>query len=410
MPSLKSNLIWNTVSSVTLLASGFCLSVVAARILGPNALGEYQMILLAVAFLPQLITLGYDKYFASKELNDDKIEFFVIKIILLCLFEVVVGSLLLIWFVPFSSERSWEFKTFIVLMICGLTACMNLTKSYFVFSGDGVSWYKLNSKFTLGSSIVKVFALVFVKTYLVLLVVDFTRSLFEVLVNCKKIKYNYCLASIKPSQNFKIFFFKTYKKSICLMLAGLAIATYTKVDLLMLELIEGSKSVGIYSVAANTALIFNGIVSAWSLDWIPWLEDRSKCVKLKKLCLSFGLLSSVIMIASPNIIGMIYGSQYIDSGAIFRILGVGQMGFMACTLSSRYAEQKGFARLQLQRTAFGAIINIILNIIMIPNLSYYGAAMATVAAYYATFLVTPFLPDGYSIYKKTLSPEIVTKN
>ena len=63
------------------------------------------------------------------------------------------------------------------------------------------------------------------------------------------------------------------------------------------------------------------------------------------------------------------------------------------TASSQYLIAEGYTKLSMVRTGAGAIVNIILNIILLPRYGIMGAAYATLAAYFiATFFVI-FIPQ-----------------
>ncbi len=81
---------------------------------------------------------------------------------------------------------------------------------------------------------------------------------------------------------------------------------------------------------------------------------------------------------APNIIQLFYGAEFLQSSsvlvihiwaAIFVFMGV-------ATLPCFIAE--GLTDLTLRRTLLGAVINVVLNLLLIPRYTVVGAAVATV--------------------------------
>jgi len=70
-------------------------------------------------------------------------------------------------------------------------------------------------------------------------------------------------------------------------------------------------------------------------------------------------------------------------GSVFVFLGVA---------SGQVLIAEGFNKLTFVRTGIGAIINIILNFILIPKMGMMGTAIATVIAYLAAAFLILFIP------------------
>lgn len=176
-----------------------------------------------------------------------------------------------------------------------------------------------------------------------------------------------------------------------LMFSGMAVMVYLRVDTIMLGQMFGDESVGIYSVATRLSELWyflpSAIVSSVSPAIIEYksLEEALYEQRLQKLFtimtgLAYAIAIPMTILATP-IVMIMYGQEYIASGSVLAIhiwasvfvfLGVGK-GIWIVT--------EGLTRFALVSTLCGAIVNILLNLFLIPRYREVGAAIATVISY-----------------------------
>jgi PST family polysaccharide transporter len=71
---------------------------------------------------------------------------------------------------------------------------------------------------------------------------------------------------------------------------------------------------------------------------------------------------------------------------------------------------EGLTGLYLQRTVMGAVLNVLLNLVLIPLYSSMGAAIATVVAYgFAAFVANAFDPRTKRIFQVQLNSMILRR-
>src|SRR5690606_25623499 len=96
--------------------------------------------------------------------------------------------------------------------------------------------------------------------------------------------------------------------------------------------------------------------------------------------LSIGI-AVIITFASPVLYRILYTEEYYEGAQILSIhVWAGVFVFLG-SASGQYLIAEGYTKLALTRTAVGALINIILNIMWIPVFGIKGAAWATLIAY-----------------------------
>lgn len=175
------------------------------------------------------------------------------------------------------------------------------------------------------------------------------------------------------------------------LLAGVAITIYVKIDQIMLGQMMGNQSVGIYSSAVRISEVFYFIPVMITASVFPAIMDakkQSEILYYDRLQKLFNLMVWIsIFVALPmtflssEIIKLLFGAAYAKAGpvlsvhiwaAIFVFLGVA---------STKWYIVENRQILSLQRAALGAITNVFLNLLLIPNYGAIGAAWATVVSY-----------------------------
>jgi polysaccharide transporter, PST family len=176
-----------------------------------------------------------------------------------------------------------------------------------------------------------------------------------------------------------------------LILSGLSVMLYMKIDQLMLGEMIGDKAVGIYSAAARISEAWYFIPMAISSSTAPSIFAAKKTseelyyAKIKKLIRSMTFISIIVTIpmtvSAGFLMSTLFGSEYAESGSILAVhIWASIFVFMGVATSTWFIAE-GLNALSLQRTLLGAITNIILNFILIPHYQGMGAAIATVISY-----------------------------
>jgi len=91
-------------------------------------------------------------------------------------------------------------------------------------------------------------------------------------------------------------------------------------------------------------------------------------------------------ILAPLLVEMLFGVNYASSAAILRVhIWAGVAVFLGVA-SSQYLTAEGQQKMSLYRTLTGLIVNVALNVLLIPTYGAMGAAIATLVSYFvATF-------------------------
>ena len=176
-----------------------------------------------------------------------------------------------------------------------------------------------------------------------------------------------------------------------LMLSSVAVMLYMRIDQVMIKEMLGADDVGQYSAAIKISEIWFFIPIVINNSVFPAIinakakGERFYYKRLQQL-LSF-LIWMAILIAlpiyfvSPFIITSLFGAEYFLAASVLSIhIWSGVFIFMNNT-AGKWHITENLTKLSLIKTASGALINITLNIILIPKYEIIGAAWATLITY-----------------------------
>lgn len=175
--------------------------------------------------------------------------------------------------------------------------------------------------------------------------------------------------------------------SIPLSLSAIMMGINYNFDLLMLGFLQGAEVVGWYSAAYKVVLLILGMVTLFHLGIFPTIAQYFERSKREFEELIKNTLKATVMLAlpigiigtlfAPLIIGLIYGSGYENAIVPLQIL---IWAIVVIIIRTNYKlvlvvadKQKQY----LQLIFIASLVNIGLNLLLIPRISLIGAAIAT---------------------------------
>lgn len=186
------------------------------------------------------------------------------------------------------------------------------------------------------------------------------------------------------------------KDSWPLIISGIVITIYMKIDQVMIKEMLGEVQVGYYASAVRLceAWYFLPVVVTSSLfPAIITAKNNSKLLYQSRLQKLYDLLAWIaIAIALPTtffskfIIQLLYKPEFLPAAPVLTIYIWAGIGTFLGIASSQYLITENLTKIAFYRTTIGMIINIILNFILIPLYGITGSAIATLISYFfATF-------------------------
>ena len=210
-----------------------------------------------------------------------------------------------------------------------------------------------------------------------------------------------------------------------LIFYSLAVTVYMKIDQLMIGQIAGDEILGIYAVAARISEAVYCLPIAIISSLTPALieakeEERSlyhaRFQRLFSLMVLIGISASLfISLTAVPIINYFYGAAYANAG---NVLAVHIWSFVFVCLGvaqSVWVTNENLQVTFLIRALCGSLINIFLNLALIPKYGAMGATVSTLFSYVViNYLFNAIQPETRHIFKMQskafLLSQLVLKN
>lgn len=178
-------------------------------------------------------------------------------------------------------------------------------------------------------------------------------------------------------------------------LAAFAAYMVLKVDLLMVQSMMGAKQTGYYAVASGLADILYMLPTAVGAILFPRLSALSdmheKWHLAKRMTWSLAammcaLTATAALVANP-VIRMLYGPAFSPAIAPFVVLCGSMVLYGANTVVSCYLASIGFPMFCVYAWAGVSLLNVGMNLVMIPSYGIRGAAMSSLVCYGSILLL-----------------------
>ncbi len=175
-----------------------------------------------------------------------------------------------------------------------------------------------------------------------------------------------------------------------IIFSSMAIMVYMRLDMVMLKMMQGEIAVGLYAAATRISEVWYfiplAIVSSVSPAIMRAKDDPDLFYgRLRKLfslmTLSACTIGTIVALLSGTIVRILYSNSYRGAGPVLAVhVWASVFVFLGCA-QSPWDITKNLLKLSMFRTALGAVINVAMNLYLIPRYSAMGAAIATVVSY-----------------------------
>jgi O-antigen/teichoic acid export membrane protein len=388
------------------------LGVWIARYLGPEQFGLLSYAQSFVGLFAVTATLGLDSIVVRELVKNKNIKEGILGTVFFLKFIGAFASIILLLIaVNFTSNDYYTNILIFIISSSVIFQAFNVIDFYFQSEVLGKYIVYANTISLLISSLIKILLILSSASLLsfvwVILFDSFVLAFGFLYFFIKKSKVN--IKNIKFQREIAI---SLLKDSWPLFLSGIVISIYMKIDQVIIKQLLGAEEVGQYAAASrlSEAWYFIPMVIASSLyPAIISAKNKNKETYHSRLQNLYDLLvwlsiaiALPITFLSDTIIDLIYGSQYDKSGSILMIhIWTGVFVFIGVVFSG-YLTIENQTKKAFYRTLLGAILNVILNYLLIPIYGIKGAAMATLAGQ----LTSNYL---YDIFDKELHGQLKMK-
>lgn len=386
-----SNTLWLLSEKACRLLFGFFVSVWVARYLGPEDFGLLNYSLSFVFLFSVFSNLGLDqviiKEIVKKETSEKTILGTAITI-------KTLATLLLFYPLIFISLYIFDIdkNTHSLIYILSLGVFFQTLYIFDLYFQAKVKSRKSVSVFLFALILSNLLKIILIKAKLG--VHYFSAVLtFEMAITAGGLSFLY-LKGLKPGQlQAKFKFSKNLAKRLIqeswpLIISGLLVSVYMKIDQVMIGNMLTKKEVGEYAAALKFTEVWYNIPMTFCASLFPAIinakinkgerEYFSRVEKLMSILVLPSILLSLIMTSISDIfIEFIYGGQYEQAASILQVHIWNSVFVTMGLVSGKWFVAEGLTRLTLRRSIIGCVANIILNYFLIPSYGGLGAAYAT---------------------------------
>ena len=387
---------WLLTDKATRLVIGLVIGIWMARVLGPAQFGQFNYALAYVALFSSVATLGLDGIVVRNLVHTPDAK----NLILGSAFILkVIGSLLAISLcvisIFFVEPESPKMQMLVVIISAGmLFQALDVVDFWFQS--------RVTSMYTVIAKIPALFVFFCARILLLLstaslIAFAWVQSL-ELLLGAIGLVVAYQRLGDRATAWRPLYKYAMtlIKESWPLILAGLSVMLYMKIDIVMLGKMSGDRETGLYSAASRLSEGFYFVPMIIASSLTPMLlraralgtaQYKQSLLNLYVLMVRLSLMIAIpFAILAPLFIEVLFGDNYADSAAILRVHIWAAVAVFLGVASSQYLTAEGQQKMSLYRTLTGLIVNVVLNVLLIPTYGAMGAAIATLVSYFvATF-------------------------
>ncbi|MBR9879739.1 MAG: flippase [Gammaproteobacteria bacterium] len=413
---LAKNSIYLLCDKVFILFSGLVLSIYTYRELGPEQVGILNSAQSYWALFGFLLSLGLESVLVQLSVNNKNNKLlptaFVMKLIG-SLLGAGLSLVIAVWF----QDRVDFLIALLFYALGGVFSSFNVVDCFFQAQGRSDVGVKCRVFAKLVSYALHIYFLATGKTLIYFAFVTFFYNVvlsvsygwfYKYSYGLKLISFNRSSVSISLAK-------KLFVKSYPLMLASIAVPIFMQSDVVMINSMLGGEEAGYYSAATKLIIPLNLFSTALVTAFFPYLVSlygRNENVYYDA-CVSFlhGMLiylslcvSLFVYFFSDTIVAWLYGVEFSRSSDILKIQA------WTCCLSfigpagTRWLIIKGLQKFEFYKTALAAIVNVILNAVLISSNGAVGAAYSSLISYaVANILFFLFFKDTREYFFVLLS-------
>lgn len=386
-----------SISEVASRLAGVILTIYIARTLGAGVFGQLAFAMAFVAFFNIFADFGLTGL-GIREIARDKsrtssygTNILVLQLGLSIILLVILSIILLI--IPLDPRIK------LITFLFGLGMIPSaLNMSYIFQAHEKMEYFAISRIIAQISYVIFGFILIYLfRDILVLPIINFIALFIATIVAFyllrRQINFVWSKINLKSIISLS-------KQTLPFFVATLMVQIYMGTDSVMLQFMKGEEVVGLYNAAYKIVFLLlliagflNGaIFPLMSVSYKNNREYFNKLIKFYARILGLLIIPIAIggFIFAKEIIILLYGQSYTGSILALSILiFIPVFMFINVAMGSALVNS-GNERTVTNSAVIAAILNLVLNFLLIPSYSLYGAAVATIIALIVTFIYCYF--------------------
>ncbi len=389
------NIGWMFFARIATMVVTFIATTYIARHLGPKNYGELSYAISFTSIFSFLASLGIDQilYRDLIKYPEKRNEYLGSAISLRVLASIVTSAICVGAAFLFSSKDVSLLLIFIISLTYFFSSFQLLSTE---FQADSNSKYPSIFSFfvVLILNILKITVVVFDKGVIYLAgIILLEPILYSIAYFYLRTKFYGTINKLKFNKTIAI---SILKDSFPLIFASAFYVIYARIDQVMIKYMLDATSVGLYDAAVRiselsyfvpniiVAALFPAIINAKKSS------DELYYKRLKKLLYSLAIMSTLIAIVttflSRELILIIFGAKFIEALPVLRIYVWSNIGAALNLFVQQVLVAENLTKHISVTTFCGMIVNVVLNIYLIPKYGMVGAAFASFISYLVPFL------------------------
>lgn len=389
MKKLIKNYIYNLLYQILIMIIPLLLLPYLSRTIGAEGTGIYSYTYTIAQYFVLFAMLGMKNYGIRTiaKFQDNKKERSNLFFSLYCMQAITAGISLVFYIIYTTFLAEDIYKKYLYIQLVYVFSTILDISWYF----SGVENFK---KILIRNIIVKLFT--------ILLIFIFVKNEDDVWIYTLIMALSYLVGNLifwiklKKEVDFhipklteiKVHFLPNLK----LFIAVIAVSVYTMMDKIMIEVFSNVTELGFYEYAEKINYLQILIISAFGTVMLPRMsnmveqEEDAKVIANVNKSLEFIMfiscaLSFGIMVVSETFIPIYLGDNFIKTIILLQILCISSL-FVSWgnVIRTQYLIPKEKDNIYITSVMLGAIINFVVNLILIPKFQAVGACIATVFA------------------------------
>lgn len=375
------------------------ITMISARYLGPSNYGLISYAASLVAFVTPIMKLGLESTLVYEIVNNPSGEGKIVGTSIamnfisgiLCL----VGVCAFVFFV-----NAGEVETLVVCALYGLSLLFQaLEMIQYWFQSKLLSKYSAMAmliSYIIVAALQTVILLTNKNIYLFCLTysLDFLLIAILLLIIYRKMSTQKLSFSLKIGKDM-------LSKSKYYIISTMMVTIFAQTDKIMLKMMIDNSSVGYYTAGVTCATMFAFVFAAILDSFRPTVFEAKKesdvafCEQMKKLysiLIYFSLVICIFSTAfSPLIIKIMYGNAYDSAIPVLRVIVWYTTFSYLGSARNIWVMAEGKQKYLWIMNLSGAILNIVLNLLLIPVYNIMGAAIASLITQIFTNVIIGFI-------------------
>lgn len=409
------NIIWLVMDKFLMLFLQFFVGIKVANYYGSETYGVYAYAGAVVAFFPivlEIINPRVIKEYYGEDFNH--VVSCVTTIRNICSFVLLLG--VIVYGMVFNISRELYYLL-VLLSLDSFLICWTFgIENYFEFK-------LLSKKTVVANNIVKVLAYILqyigIMLQFTIVIIPIIRVIGSLIrgIILKRAYFKEYGERIKFILD-KSLTFKMIGESYYLWISFVAFIIYTQIDKIMIGNMLGDREVGIYTIGLQLSSILAILIGPFQNSIYPKLMEAYKrdYNEYKKIYLKSNTLFTQIYILGGILsifvvkwlFPYLYSSEYRGAILTYSILTISIFFKANGALQTGHMTLKKITKKSFYKTLVGLILNVSLNLYLIPKFKIDGAALATAITQFVTlFLMDYFIPEyreQFFIQVKSLNP------